>query len=284
MPPELPLKQNKILETVSVIDVVTFPTTSYPDITWTLYGPKNQVESLPLIVFIHGGGWVSEGPLNFSTYAQFLAAQGYVVAHATYSFSPEFTYPVSTMQLLSGLDSLYQNASYYKIDNQRIFIGGDSAGAHLSSQLGALMTNPTYAQEMNVISPIPSENIKGLLLINGIYDFSIVKDVEFANMDYYLESYTGTKDYQSFEKIEEMSPQNHITSAFPPSFITAGDLDPLESQSIIFADRLEQLGVDTTTLFWKKNTKLQHEYVFNLGSTEAEEAFVEILYFLYTHS
>lgn len=81
--------------------------------------------------------------------------------------------------------------------------------------------------------------------------------------------------------------QRFTRSDFPPTFITAGNADPLESQSLEFAQKLESLKVPTDSLFYDKNhqPKLPHEYQFNLDNADGRQALSRIVAFLnqYAH-
>jgi acetyl esterase/lipase len=84
-----------------------------------------------------------------------------------------------------------------------------------------------------------------------------------------------------------MSAQYHVTSAFPPTYITGGNGDPLtNAQSKPFADKLEGLGVDVTRLFYSQDhqSSLPHEYQFNLDNADGKAALVATLAFLKDHS
>ena len=75
----------------------------------------------------------------------------------------------------------------------------------------------------------------------------------------------------------------NVDSAFPPTFITSGDADPLEPQARKLADRLNDLGVPTSALFFSPGQKLNHEYQFNLDTPQGQQALREATSFLHEH-
>lgn len=166
----------------------------------TLYYPDDGEGIHPIILCIHGG-WSVGSAKAVSPFAKLLASNGYVVANAEYALAPKYSYPASTYQLVSTLNYLYEHANEYGIDNTRIFIGGNSAGAHLTSQLGALATNPAYAAEVGVKITFPFDNIKGLLLFNGVYNFDTAGDCKFPFFPKLAWAYTRTKTTKIMRKL-----------------------------------------------------------------------------------
>lgn len=78
-----------------------------------------------------------------------------------------------------------------------------------------------------------------------------------------------------------MSVTPHVTTAFPPSFISSGNGDPLEPQAVALARQLDALGVRVDTLFFPSHAPaLGHEYQFNLDTAAGQEALKGMLAFL----
>jgi acetyl esterase/lipase len=71
-----------------------------------------------------------------------------------------------------------------------------------------------------------------------------------------------------------MSVTGHLTGAFPQSFISSGNGDPLAPQAVAFARKLGGVGVRVETLFFPENhvPRLPHEYQFNLDERDGQEA------------
>jgi acetyl esterase/lipase len=79
---------------------------------------------------------------------------------------------------------------------------------------------------------------------------------------------------------------NYVTKDFPPSFITAGNADPLLQQSEVFSTKLHSLGVEVSDLFYPSNYSpaLQHEYQFTLDNAAGKLALERMQQFLATHT
>jgi acetyl esterase/lipase len=96
-----------------------------------------------------------------------------------------------------------------------------------------------------------------------------------------LWTYTGQKNYEDADKIEYASIPQYVTSSFPPSFITAGNVDPLLAHSEKLANTLKEKGVAINTLFYPENytPQLNHEYQFDLDTKEGQAALTQMTTF-----
>ena len=273
-----------LIDSVQEVTQVKVPVDGCPDASFTVYRPENNQEILPVIVYIHGGGWSLGSAESVSWFAKLLSSNGYIVCNVDYALAPEHPFPTSTFQLVEVVNYIYEHADDYGINRDKIFIGGNSAGAHLSSQIGALFTDKEYARKMGVAPRVPGNAICGLLLFNGVYDFDTAGDCGFFAFGKWIWAYTGQKDYQTYDRLDEMSTIKHITPNYPATFITVGDADPLEPQTMEFVDGLSENGVDHVAFLWTgTGAKLDHDYIYEMNTEQAQKALEMILVFLSEH-
>ncbi|WP_052429387.1 alpha/beta hydrolase [Paenibacillus borealis] len=270
------------IKDVEVSDLISIPVEGLPDAQITLYTSGAESDTpKPLILFIHGGGWTAGNAKQVGSFSKLLASEGYVVASLDYSLAPEYRYPAPIQQAAAAIHYLQTHAEEYNADPAKLFIGGNSAGAQISSQLGAMITNPALEQQVGVNLDIPAANVKGLLLLNGVYDFDTVARDKFPGFRKYAWSYTGQKDYENYSRLDELSTVKNITSEYPPSYITAGDADPLEPQTYEMDAILRAHGVDVTSVYWTgSGNKLPHDYIYQLDKEPAQTAYEEVVKFL----
>ncbi|MGM0898479.1 MAG: alpha/beta hydrolase [Bacillota bacterium] len=246
-----------------------------------LYYPKGITGPLPVVLWIHGGGFIGGSKDSRQDYGMTLANAGYLVANINYALAPDQLYPGPVIQANEALNFLTETAAQYGGDMERIFVGGDSAGAQIASQLAALQSNPALAETMNLKPAVSSEQMRGALLFCGLYDMETVRESGFPNIDFFLNAYTGTESFETFGNIHEMSTIQHVTPAYPDVFISAGDADPLEPQSVALADSLRIKGVDVTDVFFRGTDKnLKHEYQYALDTNDGQETLNKTLEFL----
>jgi acetyl esterase/lipase len=264
-----------------LLSQVAVPVAGLPDARLTVYGPEHHKTLLPIVLFIHGGGWVLGSAQQVASYAKLLASEGYLVANFEYSMAPEHRYPTAILQAAAALNYVAAHANDIGGRADRIFIAGNSAGAQIASQLGAMVAAPAFAATVGAHLAIDEQSVRGLLLFNGVYNFQTVGNAGFFGFSNYAWSYTGTKNYTHYARIDELSTVLHVNPNYPPSFITAGDADELEPQSKEFERVLQRNGVDVSSLFWDgSDRKLPHDYVYDLTNTAAQQALAETLTFL----
>lgn len=254
-----------------------------------VYFPQNTQTTLPVIVWTHGGAWISGDRTSHATYFQLLAAQGFTVISAGYSLGPEKIYPTAVNQLNDMYAYVAANADRLHADINKIVLAGDSAGAQLSSQMAALITNPVYAADMGIKPNLTPSQLKGVVLNCGIYkmeelihpDPTLPKILGWGD-DVSVWAYMGTRDFTVASKLTQMSAFYHVTKDFPPTYITGGNGDPLtNAQSKPLVEKLKTLGVNVTSLFYDANHQpsLPHEYQFNLDNSDGQNALTETINF-----
>ncbi len=230
-------------------------------------------KTLPVVVWTHGGAWLSGDKKDSAPYYSLLADQGFVVVSLDYSLAPEKTYPTQLHQLNDAYAYLQANATRLHINPGKTVLAGDSAGAQLSSQMAAIITSPSYANEVGVRPTLTPSQLAGVVLFCGIYkvegltepDPTLPKIVSWGS-DVSVWAYIGTRDKTS-PLVRQASAYYHVTKDFPATFISGGNGDPLTSvQSVPFAGELKSLNVPVTTLFYPQDhiPSLPHEYQLRL--------------------
>lgn len=245
-------------------------------------------QRLPTLVWIHGGGWVSGDKAQIGQYARIIAKHGYTVVSIDYSLAPGATYPTPVLQANRALAYLVDQAAALHIDPQRLFLAGDSAGAQIAAVLANGIGNPIYAQQVGFRPGIDRQQLAGVVLFCGPYDFRHVNlNGDFgAFLHTVLWSYSGQRDFMNNPHFMTGSVLEFVTAEFPPTFISVGNADPLAAQSRALAERLSGLGVPVDTLFFPADFEpgLPHEYQFNLDTSAGQSALAYLLAFLARYS
>lgn len=145
------------------------------------------------------------------------------------------------------------------------------------------MTNPHLATSLHITPGAAADQIAGVVLLCGLYDMDTVSATGFPALRTYLWAYTGTREWQNYDRLDELSTTKTATGAYPPTFITVGNADPFQPQGRELATDLAQKGVAVTSVFWKSTApKLGHEYQFDFTTPQARTAFNATVRFLQT--
>jgi acetyl esterase/lipase len=240
----------------------------------------------PTVIWIHGGAWISGDKDNVDNYLRILAAEGYTTVGLNYTVAPEAVYPTAIRQLTESIAYLLDNADRYGVDTTRIVLAGDSAGAQLASQLAGMATNPDYELLVGIDSALTADQLVGVILNCGVYELdgmAKLTGIGAWGFKVALWAYTGTKDWSQEAPGALMSSLEFATADFPTTYISGGNGDALTwVQSIPMANRLEELGVDVTRVFYAADhePKLPHEYQFHLDGDDAQDALQKTVDFL----
>ena len=176
-----------------------------------LYLPAGK-PNVPLVFFVHGGGWRAGDKANPTTLVNLFGRMGVGLASINYRLAPDTKHPGQIDDVARAFAWVYKNAAQYSIDRNRILVVGASAGAHLASLLGL---NPEYLSKEGV----PSDAIKGIASVSGIYDLAAWPEPGLI----------PTRKEQAFgldpAVLREASPSTYVTAKAPPFLITFTDWD-----------------------------------------------------------
>ncbi|WP_026002891.1 alpha/beta hydrolase [Rhodococcus sp. R1101] len=249
-----------------------------PDAFLDVYTPPGTTEALPTIVWTHGGAWLSGNRTNYAGYYRRLAAAGFTVVSVGYSPAPGHRYPTPVRQLADAQSYLLEHAGELHIDTDRIVLAGDSAGAQLSAQIAAAITDTDYAEALGVDPAFTADQVRGVVLNCGIYDVSALGGgggLIGWGVEQAMWAYTGARDFASSDAARQMSVLDSVTENFPAAYISGGNADPLTAtQSGPLSRRLTGLGVQVDALFYPDDhtPELGHEYQFDLSTPDARAA------------
>jgi acetyl esterase len=245
-------------------------------------------QQLPLIIWIHGGAYVSGDKSQIRNYCKIIASKGYAVASVNYTVAPRKEYPTQVFQILEQIDHLISGNPELPLDVEKVFLAGDSAGAHCAAQIAALVTDSSYANALNINTHLQASSLAGLVLFCGAYDVRGVplEGAEGRFFQTVLWAYSGTKNFKENALFMTSHVLDYINKAFPPVFITAGNGDFLLDHSLRMTKKLQAVAVEVDTLFFPSDytPKLPHEYQFNLDTEAGQLALNRALDFLAKHS
>lgn len=218
-----------------------------PKLYLNMYFPRRQSGEGKnrLFVYIHGGGWIGGWPEAREAFTTRIAAAGYTVASLYYGNAPAYAHPKMIQNIYKAFAFLKENAERFNIDTDEIFVGGESAGAHLAAMAGCISSNPEYNSRFELDALSRDIKIAGLVLNCGVYDMEKALSTGFRNVGIYTQAYCGgikvTDTSESFRR--EISPIYWVTDNFPPSFVISAENDKLAVMSFDFAAELFAKGV-----------------------------------------
>ena len=245
--------------------------------------PQNR-GPLPIVLFIHGGAWINGDKSMLHCLCQRVASQGYLVININYRLAPQYLYQQQIQDISLAISWAQQKCHDYNGDPQRIFLAGDTAGANLALTYAIALGHPYLRNALYLKPSIDLEQLRGIVLIYGAFDlergvFSYLPNVS----KQFCEIFLGYSNEQLSEWVEVASPLRHLHPNIPPIFITAGEVDPLFTQSVLLAQRLRSMDHDYATAFYSKDKHPDGHYLFFnfLRRSFAKEAMDEACMFLH---
>lgn len=256
-----------------------------------IYYPAEMGEAVPVVIWVHGGGFVGGDKSQMREFATYVVDQAKVALVAiNYNLAPYSTYPNQLHQLDDAYQYLAQNPELSeKLNFSNIILGGDSAGSQITGQYASILTNQTYSQEMSFVPKMPVSSLKGFVSYCGPLDIkqlSIHKsDNRYVSFLYLTiaRSLIGTRKWEHRPELRQASIVDYLTEDFPPSYVTDGNVFSFESHGLVFVERLQQLGVRVESLFFSEESQqFPHEYQFSYQTNEARRCLAQTVAFIKT--
>jgi acetyl esterase/lipase len=210
-----------------------------------LYLPARP-EPAPLVVFMHGGGWLrGDRSMVSPRFASWqpgplarLAADGFAVASVDYRLSGEARFPAQLEDVAAAVDWLAGHAAEYRFDAGRIVLWGESAGAHLAALLGL---RPAGARVRGVVDWYGPADLTAL--DEQVGAAGALTDDPLDSREARL---LGAPVAQVPELARAASPVSHVRADAPPFLIAHGTADRMVpfAQSEALAAALAAAGAD----------------------------------------
>jgi acetyl esterase/lipase len=205
--------------------------------------------AVPAIYFIHGGGMVmGDATSGLDAVLDLAGELGVAVVSVEYRLAPEHPYPVGVEDCYAGLLWLVRHAAETGIDPDRIVVGGTSSGGGLAAAVAlmardrggpALLAQMLSCPMLDDRNDTPSSHqMAGV----GLWDRTSNK----TGWDALLEGRSGQPDvpeYAAPARARELS-------GLPPAFLDVGSAETFRDETVTYASRLWQAGVQAELHVW----------------------------------
>jgi acetyl esterase/lipase len=209
-----------------------------------LYLPEKAEGRLPLVIWVHGGGWQG-GSKDFCPVVP-LTAKGFAAASINYRLSQHAVFPAQLQDCKAAIRWLRANAAKYHLDPDRVGVGGDSAGGHLVALLGT--TGDVKKLEGTQGNLDQSSRVQAVVDWFGPTDF-VTWEPNFNKTVYsFITALIGGPANENPEKARKASSIFYVNKDSAPFLIMHGDKDdvvPL-AQSEELAKALKKADVEVS--------------------------------------
>lgn len=218
----------------------------------TVPGPAGQIPvkvftpqgsgPFPVLVFIHGGGWVIGSPATHARLcAELSGGAGCVVVSLDYRMAPENPAPAALDDCVAAIRYVVANAAEFGGDGSRFAIGGDSAGGNLSAAAALRLRDeggPKAKLLLLLYGAYTGDNNLPSVIENGEGKILTRKAMEWF-YGHYLSGGASTDD-------PYIAPIKGDLTGLPPAHLIVGSQDPLLDDNRLFAAALKAAGVPAT--------------------------------------
>ncbi len=209
-----------------------------------VYKPKMATTPTPVLIWMHGGGYVVGKPeQDDGCCSQYVQELGITVVSVDYRYAPKYPFPIGLDDCYAALKWVVSQARELGIDLNRIAIGGASAGGGLAAALVQLIYD---RQEFKValqllIYPMLDDRT---VLRTEIDDSQNVTWTQKSNQ-FGWESYLGTACGAKTTPPYAVPARREDLTGLPPVWIGVGSLDVFYDEDLTYAKRLEASSIET---------------------------------------
>ncbi|SFR29726.1 Acetyl esterase/lipase [Lentzea waywayandensis] len=241
--------------------------------------PAGVTEQLPVILYIHGAGWVFGNAHTHDRLVRELAVgAGAAVVFPDYSLSPEARYPVAINQNYATAQWIQANGASYGLDASRVAVAGDSVGGNMAAAL------TLQAKERGDVA------LKAQVLFYPVTDASFDTDsyLQFAEgyflrrdgMQWFWDQYTTNPLERAEITASPLRATKDQLAGLPQALVITAEADVLRDEGEAYADKLREAGVPVTAV---RYAGVIHDFVMLnalRGTHAAEGAINQAIAFL----
>ena len=231
-----------------------------------IYTPKSGHAPYPVIVYYHGGGWVIADIDTYNASAQGMAEQvGAVVVSVGYDLAPEHKFPTQHNQAFAAYEWVLKNAASIKGDANKVALVGESAGGNLAANVSIMARDKKIAMPKHqvLVYPIANNDMRS----ESYTKYAAAKPLDKPMMGYFVKQTLPSEAQSSDPRITLVKAN---LKGLPSTTLIAAELDPLQSEGKLLADKLQAAGVSVT---YKLYPGVTHEF-FGMATVlpEAKDA------------
>jgi acetyl esterase len=213
-----------------------------------LVRPQGVAGSLPVVMYLHGGGWILGSFVTHDLLTRRLAVgANAVVAFVEYSRAPEAKYPTQNEQSYATAQWIVQQGTSGGFDTARIAVAGDSAGGNMATVLAimAKQRGDVRFVHQSLYYPMTDANAESSESLRKF------KDGPYGSadgMEWFWSSYLADQGLRSKITVSPLRASLADLQGLPPALVIVDENDVLRDQGEAYADKLRAAGVPTTSV------------------------------------
>jgi acetyl esterase len=217
------------------------------DVRVRIVRPPDADGALPVILYMHGGGWVLGNADTHDRLVRELAdGTGAAVVFVEYDRSPEAHYPVAIEQGYATAQWIVREGAANGLDPDRIAVAGDSVGGNMTAAL-ALMANERG--DVRFVQQSMYYPVTDAAMDTGSYEqFAEGYFLTAKSMAWFWDAYLPDLERRSEPYASPLRASDEQLQGLPPAFLLVDEADVLRDEGEAYAARLRAAGVPVTTV------------------------------------
>ncbi|MFE4695370.1 alpha/beta hydrolase [Streptomyces sp. NPDC056749] len=240
------------------------------DVRARIVKPAGATGTLPVILYIHGAGWVFGNAHTHDRLVRELAVgAGAAVVFPEYDLSPEARYPVAIEQNYAVARWIVQDGVTKELDGSRLAVAGDSVGGNMTAALTlmAKQRGDVALKHQVLFYPVTDASFD-----TGSYQqFATGYFLRRDGMQWFWDQYTTDEAERAQITASPLRATTEQLSGLPAALVITGEADVLRDEGEAYADKLREAGVPVTAVRFQG---IIHDFVMldALRGTHAAEA------------
>ncbi|KAH7028925.1 vegetative specific protein H5 [Microdochium trichocladiopsis] len=206
-------------------------------------------KKVPIVYYLHGGGWVLGSPTVYAAQLEDLAREtGAAIAFPYYTPAPDQQFPFQFEQTYEALHHLVTHGDDYDLLTSSIALAGDSVGGHFTialMQMALERSLPATVAHIVMFYPVTDTHKK-------LPSYEKYKDGPFlteASMDWMIDAFLPNKEDRELPLTSPLTfLADSVLAQFPPTTVILSGSDVLLDEGLAFGERLCKAGVDTSVV------------------------------------
>lgn len=252
------------------IEDMTVPGGPNGSVSVRILRPVGAAGPLPVIIYIHGAGWVFGNAHTHDRLVRELAVgTGAALVFPNYSLSPEARYPVAIEEIYAVATWVAAHGAEHDLDAGRIAVAGDSVGGNMAAAL-TLMAKERGG--VPLVQQVLFYPVTDAAFDTGSYQqFATGYFLRRDGMQWFWDQYTTDPAQRAQITASPLRATVEQLRDLPPALVITGEADVLRDEGEAYANKLREAGVSVTAVRYQG---IIHDFVMlnALRGTHAAEA------------
>lgn len=225
------------------IEQIEIPAAEDRKLTLEIIRPKKDEDDLPVVYYIHGGGWVMGDNLTHRRLVAELAAGiPAAIVFPIYTPAPEGQFPEVTDDLFAGLQYVAKHGKQLGLDASRLAVAGDSVGGNMAAVMTLMAKQNGFKPKIDyqvLLYPVTNADFETL----SYQDFAEGPWLTKKAMEWFWQQYLPDEDERQQILASPLTAEPEDLEGLPPALIITDENDVLRDEGEAYARKLDAAGV-----------------------------------------